>query len=322
MAVLLSRDDLHPFFADPTNVDDCADAVLEAYRAADVASGSPLARLLVPMGTAAPATVTVSSSPAHGALVQLRPRPERDPPPDTRLGIYARGGRVVALLGVQDLDLLRVAVPSLIACRTLRPESTRVVTVLGSGIQGRAHARALRIGLSDLTEMRIYSPTTAHREGLARELNASPGPPVRATGSAREALEGADVIVATALSDVPVFDVRDVREGALIVSIARGQLPVELTDLARIFTVTTADSDARREVRARDSSAPLDPRWTRIETAGTLLDVIDGRVAVRTEPDQTVLFMQMGLPGVEAAIIDRVLRWAEKRGVGRQVALS
>ena len=36
----------------------------------------------------------------------------------------------------------------------------------------------------------------------------------------------------------------------------------------------------------------------------------------------SVLFMQMGLPGVEAAIVDRLLRWAKERGIGQLVTFS
>ena len=322
MALLLTRDDLRPFFEDIGSLELCMAAVLEAYAAPAVAVGSPLLRLTVATGAPIPATVTVSSTPLHGALVQLRPRPEQAPPPDTRIALYAREGRVVAILSVEGLDLVRVAVPSAIACRYLAPRETRVLAVLGSGIQGHAHARALRHTIAGLTEVRIYSPDPVHRGSLARSLSATEGPPVHATGSAHEAIDGADVIAATALSDVPVFDAASVRPGALIVSIARGQLPPALAGTTRIFAVTTADSDARRETRARDTSAPLAAAWTRIDPVGTLTDVIAGRVPPRLHDRETVLHMQMGLPGVEAAIADRAYRWAREHAGGRDVGFS
>src|SRR5204862_2534481 len=74
--------------------------------------------------------------------------------------------------------------------------NTKVLTILGSGVQARSHLEALRL-VREFTEVRVWSPHNADR--FARELR------LHAAASAEEAVRGADVIVVATSATAPVL---------------------------------------------------------------------------------------------------------------------
>ena len=314
MPLILSRADVRPFFDDATQIGDCIEAVARSYADRQYAEMQAIESLGIPLPGGSMLGFIASRSSVSGVSMSIRPRGS---PPDTRGLLYFDStGRLLALISTEDFDQLRVAVPSALACRHLAPPSPRVLAVIGSGAQGKAHARVLSRALPSIQEVRIFSPNAEHRREAVKSLS---GEPVRMIDAVtpREAINGADVIAACATSDTPVFDPVWIKPGALVASIARGQLPPEIASWERIFTV-----GRRGGQRGRDPNAPLHPAWEAMQPTGDLTQVLAGEVTPREQPDQRVLFMQMALPGVEAALASRVYQWAVSHSAGTRISLS
>src|SRR5687768_5240656 len=85
-------------------------------------------------------------------------------------------GALEAILDGRYITEARTAAVSAVSARHLARSASRVVAIIGSGVQARSHADALSHVLRDC-EFRIWSPTAAHRETAAAEIQAGTGRP-------------------------------------------------------------------------------------------------------------------------------------------------
>jgi ornithine cyclodeaminase/alanine dehydrogenase-like protein (mu-crystallin family) len=92
---------------------------------------------------------------------------------------------------------MRTAAVSAAATKLLAPRDAKVLAILGSGVQARSHAEALRI-VRNFEEVHTWSPTREHAERFAKEISAKPM-------SAEEAVRNADVVVTATNSKTAVL---------------------------------------------------------------------------------------------------------------------
>lgn len=136
----------------------------------------------------------------------------------TVLVLDAETGALTATMSGTTLTEIRTAAGSAVALDALAPADADVLAVIGSGVQARAHVRAIS-RVRALTEVRIHSRDAARRESTAAELAAELGLDVRAVGTPAEAVRDAAMVVACTLSPEPVVATADLAPGATVVSV-------------------------------------------------------------------------------------------------------
>ena len=121
-----------------------------------------------------------------------------------------------ALLAVMDgryITETRTAAVSAVSTRLLAREDASVLALIGSGVQAHSHLEALTL-VRDFTDIRCWSPTRSHLDAFIADH-----PEVRAFESAREAVDGADVIALVTASTTPVINNDWVRDGAHVIAV-------------------------------------------------------------------------------------------------------
>src|SRR5713101_4668681 len=114
--------------------------------------------------------------------------------------IFLAGPETGAPLAVMDGTLItemRTAAVSAAATKLLAPPNAKVLTILGSGVQARSHAEALRL-VRQFDEIRVWSPTQEHAERFAEEIGAK-------AMSAEDAVRDADVVVTATNSKMSIL---------------------------------------------------------------------------------------------------------------------
>jgi thiomorpholine-carboxylate dehydrogenase len=107
-------------------------------------------------------------------------------------------GEPLAVMDGRLITEMRTAAVSAAATRYLaRPES-RVLALLGSGVQAAAHLAALRY-VRAFSEVRVWSRTPAHAQAFAERHE------IRAATAAEDAVRGADVIVTATSAVEPIL---------------------------------------------------------------------------------------------------------------------
>ncbi|MGA8026294.1 MAG: ornithine cyclodeaminase family protein, partial [Bryobacteraceae bacterium] len=129
--------------------------------------------------------------PTHNAVIQL---------------FRTETGEPLAVLGGRVITALRTAAVSALATRELSANRAHILAILGSGVQARAHYRALSL-VRTFDETRVWSRTPRHAAQFAEEIGA------RAM-SAEEAVRGADVVVTATNSAEPVLRGAWLKDGA------------------------------------------------------------------------------------------------------------
>ncbi|HKY08777.1 MAG TPA: ornithine cyclodeaminase family protein, partial [Candidatus Binatia bacterium] len=93
--------------------------------------------------------------------------------------------------------------------------------VIGSAIHAQTQLRALA-AVRNLTEVKVYSPSLANRSAFAEKMSKELGIDVRPAAAARDAVEGADVVITATNSKEPVLDGAWLAPGTHVTSIANG----------------------------------------------------------------------------------------------------
>ena len=120
----------------------------------------------------------------------------------------AATGEPLVMMDGRLITELRTAAVSAAATKLLsRPDASRLA-ILGSGVQARAHWRALSL-VRKFDDIRVWSRNADHAQALAKEIGG------RAT-SAEDAVRGADVVVTVTMSPEPVLRGAWLKPGALV----------------------------------------------------------------------------------------------------------
>jgi len=115
-------------------------------------------------------------------------------------------GEPVATIGGTVITEMRTAAVSAAITQYLMPENSRVLGILGSGVQARSHLEALR-SIHAFDEVRVWSPTAQHAHEFAQTYGAT-------ATDAESAVRGADVIVVATSATEPVLKGAWLKPGA------------------------------------------------------------------------------------------------------------
>jgi ornithine cyclodeaminase len=205
-------------------------------------------------------------------------------------------GALTALVDGRYITEARTAAVSAVSVRHLANKDASVLALLGSGVQARSHLEAIR-HVRDLKDVRVWSPTAAHREAFAREAALETGLPVRACASASDATRGASIIVLATASKTPVLDSGDVIDGAHICAVGacrpdQREMTTPLFERAKVFV----DSRAAAFKEAGEILIPIaEGAVTDAHVLGELGQVINGKILGRTGVHEVTVFKSLGM---------------------------
>jgi thiomorpholine-carboxylate dehydrogenase len=189
-------------------------------------------------------------------------------------------GRPIACLDGGLITEMRTAAVSAAVTRRLVPLSARVLAVIGSGAQARAHLEALR-HVYRFEEVRVFSPTAAHAQRFAAETGA------RAL-DAEAAVRGADVVVVATAAREPVLKGAWLKRGAHVNAVGAPRPSWrELDDEAMLGSTLIVDS---REAALSESGDVMLSGAPIFAEAGELF--ANQRLP---EPGATTVFKSLGL---------------------------
>ena len=210
----------------------------------------------------------------------------------------ATTGVCLAVMDGEAITGLRTAAGSALSVRALSRPDSRVLAIVGSGVQARAHLRMLPL-VRSFSEVRLVArdPSAAARLGVA-------------AGS----VEGADVVCLCTSSSTPVLS--SVAQGTHVTSVGfappGGELDPALAASSRLFVETRQAFEAPPAGCAE--LAGLEP------SAGTELGaVLLGQAPGRVSRDDVTVYKAMGHIAEDAAAAELVYRAALSAGVGRDV---
>jgi ornithine cyclodeaminase/alanine dehydrogenase-like protein (mu-crystallin family) len=190
--------------------------------------------------------------------------------------------------------------------------------MLGAGVQARSHLAALA-DVRPWDEVRVYAPTTAHVEAL-RDARAD----LIVAGSAREAVEGADVVVVATSAKRPVLEDAWLAPGAHVNAVGASS-PTSWEIEPQTVAAAALFCDSRESLRNEAGEFKLAIEQGLIggedHIRAELGEVVSGSHAGRTDDDELTLFRSLGIGVEDLAAAQVAVENARRNGLGTEVEL-
>jgi len=240
-------------------------------------------------------------------------------------------GAPIALLDGTTITAARTAAGSALATRLLARPEAQTLAILGTGVQARAHARAIvRLrhadGVQPITRLFLAGRDPRKVALLAEELREELALPVEAAASYADALAGADIACATTHSPEPVVRREWLPPGIHVNSVgynvAGREVDAETVAAALVVVESRAVTLAPPPAGANDLVWPIrDGRISLEHIHAEIGELVSGRAPGRTAPEQITLYKSVGVGVQDAAAAALVLEAARARGAGSWVDL-
>jgi len=232
----------------------------------------------------------------------------------------------LAILNDGIIQHMRVAGTAAIAAKYLARDDSITLGILGSGGMARTHAVALS-AVRPIKRIRVFSPTRAHREEFAQEMQAKLEMEVQAVESPEVAVQDADVVAACSDSKLPVMKEEWVKPGMHLTRV----LPSEFGSW-----IESKSDVIIRHLKAQPSGGPV--RVTAVQKKEgskgnqdrlpglayrelpTLADLVSGKIKGRTDASQVTFFYNSPGSGIQfAAAGAKAYHLARAQGVGQEL---
>ena len=259
-------------------------------------------------------------------LVSLFPRNTDRPTHQAVIVVFdPDNGTPLALMDGEAITAARTAAGSALATDLLARRDARVLALVGTGVQARAHLRAIT-RVREFHDVRVAGHHLQKARELAREAGAWLGDKVRAVDTYADAIRGADVVSAATHSPEPVVRREWLSVGTHVNSVGYNTAGREID--AATFR------DALLVVESRDAALAPPPAGsndiamaiaegtiTREHVHAELGELVSGARPGRADPAQITLYKSVGVAVQDAAAAAMVLDAARKAGVGRTIEL-
>jgi len=230
------------------------------------------------------------------------------------------------LRAVMDGDLVtadRTAAASALSVRALARPDARVLTVLGTGPQARAHALYVA-PMRPFEEIRIGGrdphKVTALVDDLARQ-----GLTARGCSTIDEALRDADVVCAATSTLRPLVGPDGVAPGVHVASVGYRpegrEVDAALLTRSQLVVEHRGTTLARFPVGSNDLAELVERGRIHPDVVDELGEVLVGLRPGRISDDQPTVYKSVGVAVLDAAAAAVVLTAAERTGAGVEIAL-
>ena len=227
-------------------------------------------------------------------------------------------GQLRALIDGSAVTSIRTAAVSAVATRALARPDSRVLAILGSGVQAWPHLEAMAKVLP-FEQARVWSRTPEHAQAFAAEAKVPF--PVEAADSAEAAVRGADVVVTVTSAGEPIVERGWLSPGVHVNAVGSSIPTARELDSATISAAALFVD--RRESTVNESGEYLraveeegvGPDHIRAELGEVLVGSHEGR---RSDEELTV-FVSLGLAVEDLAAAEYLDRRARSEGAGAVV---
>lgn len=202
------------------------------------------------------------------------------PTHDATVLLFRTGnGEPLAAMDGRLITEMRTAAVSAAISKYLMPPESRVLALLGSGVQARSHLEALSC-VHVFDEVRVWSRSAEHAQAFAREHGAT-------AMDARAAVTGADVVVVATSAQEPVLEGAWLRPGAHVNAVGANRPNWRELDDAAMSNRLYVDS---REAALKESGDV-------ILSGATIYAEIGEVFAGKTKADaaETTIFKSLGM---------------------------
>jgi len=301
---------------------ECADVMRQAL--AELARGQlqqPLRTIVRPRDAAGFMALMPAYGPAAGyglkaiCITPGNPALGKDAHQGGVLLFAAATGEPLSLVNASAVTEIRTAATSAVATGLLALPDATELAIIGTGVQGRAHAHAIA-ATRTLTGIRIAGRDPARTREVAAELAGQLHLPVSAHDTVSGAVAGAGIVVTATTSPHPVLRREWLSPGTHVNAVG-ACLPGD----REIDTATMAEAAIFADSRESVSNEAGDYLLARAEGVANpvraeLGELLTGTAPGRAGDEEITLFESLGLAAEDLAAACYVYEKAKRQGAG------
>ncbi len=231
-------------------------------------------------------------------------------------------GELLSVMDGRFITEARTAAVSAVSAKHLSRPDASTLAIIGSGVQARSHLEAIGI-VRDLAAVRVWSPNAANRAAFSREMQPRSRAPIVTAKSARDAVDGADLVVLATASRDPVVESGWIAPGAHVCAVGacrpdQREMDTTLVSRGRLFV----DSRTAALAEAGDIVLPIkEGAFDDTHIVAEIGEVTSGAAAGRTSAAEVTIFKSVGMAVEDIAAAHLAYVKAAERGLGRGFVL-
>jgi alanine dehydrogenase len=231
-------------------------------------------------------------------------------------------GDLAAIIEADFLGQVRTGAASGVATRWMSREDSRIVGIIGTGLQARTQLEAVSL-VRKLGDVRVCGRDANRREKFVAEMAAQLRVPVRSAANAEEAVRDADIVITSTTSTNPVVEGRWLKKGTHINAIGanfpqKRELDAEAVERCDVIAVDSREQSKLESGDLIQVFGQDDMRWSRV---AEMADIVAGRAPGRTNPEQITLFKSNGIAIEDIVVAGQIYELARQRKIGREIPM-
>lgn len=229
-------------------------------------------------------------------------------------------GELLAMMDADWLTAQRTAATAALGVDMLARETIRTVGVLGSGEQ----ARSMLIATSKvrhLAEIKVFSPTPAHRQAFAETIGREHGLNVKPVEQPQQAVAGCDLLLSVFRAGKAPFVAADWITPGMHICAASSVRPSarELDDAIWRSAAVVAVDDRTHAFESGDGRSAIASRSCDPQRSVELWELVSGQKRGRVTDADITLFKSVGTALQDIAVAKAIYLRARQKGLGRDL---
>lgn len=231
-------------------------------------------------------------------------------------------GAPISFMDAKWITSMRTGAAGGIAVKHLARKDSRIVGLVGAGVQAPFQLMALREVMPKIEEVRVADKIKARSEQCAEEMGERFELNVRAVESDEQAVRGADIVVTVTPVRSPIVMNEWVGAGTHINAMGADAPGKEELDPAILKRAKIVIDDWDQAVHSGEVNVPISRGAIKKEDIhGELGGIICGKKEGRTSPDEITIFDSTGLAIQDVATAWTIYQRAKDQGIGEYFTL-
>ncbi|KXA90489.1 hypothetical protein AKJ37_03195 [candidate division MSBL1 archaeon SCGC-AAA259I09] len=231
-------------------------------------------------------------------------------------------GEALAVLDGNSITAIRTGAAGGVSAKYLARTDSKTVGVIGTGVQGRSHLRAV-CEVRDIKSAKAYDVDSEAREKYVEEMSKELKIKMQALENPNDVVSGADIVITATPSKEPVFDGKYLEKGSHIIAVGAYQPDMREIDDATIKKADKIVLDYWEDaLESGDISQPLSKGILEKENIHSEIgEIILGEKEGRTSREEITLFETVGTATIDVSSGKRIYELAKEKEIGTEKKL-
>ncbi len=226
----------------------------------------------------------------------------------------------IAILEAALMSAMRTGAVTGAAAKYLARKDSRIVGLIGTGVQGRTQLMALKEALPSIEEARVFDLDRGRAEAFSLEMSTELNIRIIPVNSYRECVEGCDVFVTAIVTNTPVLKNEWVEPGTFYSHVGSYECEFAVVQNSDKVVVDSWDAVVHRDVStiSKMHTAGL---FERDQLYAEFGEIENGKLPGRESENERIMFAPIGFSLHDLVIGARVYRKARELGLGKELTM-